>query len=165
MGTIFSAIQKFFSSEKPVRILMLGLDAAVRFFFSLSLPSVFNSSSFLHNAQGKSTLLYQMKFGECLTTVPTIGFNVETVKHSGLTMTIFDVGGQHKIRPLWRHYLVNTDALIWVVDSSDLERLDGPGTAGTHPGAVPVSSHGDTARDELKWILNNPEMGMTWNSV
>jgi len=36
----------------------------------------------------------------------------------------WDVGGQHKIRPLWRHYYTNTDALIYVVDAADSERLD-----------------------------------------
>lgn len=34
-----------------------------------------------------------------------------------------DVGGQDKIRPLWRHYFQNTDAIIFVVDSNDKERI------------------------------------------
>ena len=65
-----------------------------------------------------------MKLGELITTVPTIGFNVETVKYKNLQMTIWDVGGQDKIRALWRHYYEHTDALIWIVDSNDPARLD-----------------------------------------
>ena len=64
-----------------------------------------------------------MKLGELVTTIPTIGFNVEQVNYKNLTMTIWDVGGQDKIRPLWRHYYDNTDALIWIIDSADAERL------------------------------------------
>ena len=36
---------------------------------------------------------------------------------------MWDVGGQDKIRPLWRHYFQNTQGLIFVVDSNDRERI------------------------------------------
>ena len=39
-----------------------------------------------------------------MTTIPTIGFNVETVEYKNISFTVWDVGGQDKIRPLWRHY-------------------------------------------------------------
>ena len=64
-----------------------------------------------------------MKLGELVTTVPTIGFNVERITYRNLEMTIWDVGGQDKIRALWRHYYENTDALIWLVDSADATRM------------------------------------------
>jgi len=38
-------------------------------------------------------------------------------------MTVWDVGGQTKIRALWRHYYNNTDGIIWIVDSCDKERF------------------------------------------
>jgi len=100
MGLIISKFMASFS-KKPTRLLMLGLDAA-----------------------GKTTLLYKMKLGEYLSTVPTIGFNVESVDYKNLHMTIWDIGGQTQIRKLWRHYYAGTDALIFVVDSSDIERLE-----------------------------------------
>jgi len=53
---------------------------------------------------GKTTILYRLKLGKVVTTIPTIGFNVEIVKHENLSMCIWDVGGGDKIRPLWRHY-------------------------------------------------------------
>ncbi|KAL0385536.1 UNVERIFIED_CONTAM: ADP-ribosylation factor 2 [Sesamum radiatum] len=56
-----------------MRILMVGLDAA-----------------------GKTTILYKLKLGEIVTTIPTIGFNVETVEYKNISFTVWDVGGQDK---------------------------------------------------------------------
>ena len=75
------------------------------------------------DAAGKTTVLYKLKLGDLVNTIPTIGFNVEMVKYKSLEMTIWDVGGQDKIRPLWRHYYDGTDAVIWLVDSNDESRL------------------------------------------
>ncbi|KAF5098836.1 hypothetical protein DV451_000723 [Geotrichum candidum] len=83
-----------------MRILMVGLDAA-----------------------GKTTILYKLKLGEIVTTIPTIGFNVETVEYKNISFTVWDVGGQDKIRPLWRHYFQNTQGVIFVVDSNDRDRI------------------------------------------
>lgn len=60
------------------------------------------------DAAGKTTILYKLKLGEIVTTIPTIGFNVETVEYKNINFTVWDVGGQDKIRPLWRHYFQNT---------------------------------------------------------
>ncbi|KAL9655481.1 hypothetical protein ABK040_011874 [Willaertia magna] len=76
------------------------------------------------DASGKTTLLYKLKLDEVVTTVPTIGFNVENVKYKKHEFTIWDVGGQDKIRPLWRHYYADTNVLCYVIDSNDYERLD-----------------------------------------
>ena len=54
----------------------------------------------------------------------SIGFNVETVEYKNISFTVWDVGGQDKIRPLWRHYYQNTQGLIFVVDSNDRDRID-----------------------------------------
>jgi GTPase SAR1 family protein len=56
-------------------------------------------------------------------TTPTIGFNVETVSRKNVTFSVWDVGGQDQIRGLWRHYFLNTQAVIFVVDSNDSNRL------------------------------------------
>lgn len=77
----------------------------------------------LDNA-GKTTILYKLKLGKTSKTVPTVGFNVETVKHKNVSFAVWDCGGQERIRPLWRHYFTGTNALIYVVDSSDLGRLE-----------------------------------------
>lgn len=102
------------------------------------------------DAAGKTTILYKLKLGEIVTTIPTIGFNVETVEYKNISFTVWDVGGQDKIRPLWRHYFQNTQGshinvnshdlgLIFVVDSNDHERIG-------------------EAREELSRMLNEDEL-------
>ena len=76
------------------------------------------------DSAGKTTILYQLKMGVTVKTVPTIGFNVETLDYKGLNFTVWDVGGQDKIRDLWKHYYQNTDGLIFVVDSNDRDRIE-----------------------------------------
>lgn len=91
------------------------------------------------DAAGKTTILYKLKLGEIVTTIPTIGFNVETVEYKNISFTVWDVGGQDKIRPLWRHYFTNTQGLIFVVDSNDRERIE-------------------EAKDELSKMLQEEEL-------
>lgn len=84
---------------------------------------------------GKTTILFKLKQDEFMQPIPTIGkdcskdqqlhtslctliqylflfpssgFNVETVEYKNLKFTIWDVGGKHKLRPLWKHYYLNT---------------------------------------------------------
>ena len=89
-----------------MHIVMLGLDSA-----------------------GKTTALYRIKFDQYLNTVPTIGFNCEKVKVrsgriKGHTFLVWDIGGQDKLRPLWRSYTRRTDGIVFVVDSVDEERME-----------------------------------------
>ncbi|KAJ7188345.1 ADP-ribosylation factor family-domain-containing protein [Mycena filopes] len=116
MGANLSkALGKIFGN-KEMRLLMLGLDAA-----------------------GKTTILYKLKLNQSVTTIPTVGFNVETVTYKNVKFNVWDVGGQDKIRPLWRHYYTGTQGLVFVVDSQDRERLD-------------------EAKQELHRILSDREM-------
>ena len=64
-------------------------------------------------------ILYKLKLNQSVTTIPTVGFNVETVTYKNIKFNVWDVGGQDKIRPLWRHYYTGTQGLIFVVDSND----------------------------------------------
>ena len=91
------------------------------------------------------------------------GFNVETVQYKKITFTCWDVGGKDKIRPLWRHYFQNTDALIYVVDSNDRTSPHARGTRATQlrptrmvklfpraqPSASPASLDAPTAHARL----------------
>ncbi len=51
-----------------------------------------------------TAILYKLKLNQDVTTIPTVGFNVETVTYKNVKFNVWDVGGQDKIRPLWRHY-------------------------------------------------------------
>ena len=56
------------------------------------------------DGSGKTTLLYNLKLGSMISTIPTIGFNVETVERPDFDLSIWDVGGSSKIKALCRHY-------------------------------------------------------------
>ncbi|EOX98344.1 ADP-ribosylation factor B1A, putative [Theobroma cacao] len=146
MGAKISRIAKRFGflPQCRVRILMVGIDAS-----------------------GKTTILYKLKLGDLLKTKPTVGiqthsllrdlmadwksddnqerkkegncFNVETIECKNICFDIWDIGGQSKIRPLWRHYFLNVQGVIFVVDSTDRERIS-------------------EARNELHWILSDNEL-------
>ena len=97
MGSFFSFFKIF--DTKEYRLLMLGLDGA-----------------------GKTTVLYTMKLGDFPNSIPTIGFNYETLLYNKVKLNLWDCSGQDKLRILWKHYYTNTKALIFVIYSSDKER-------------------------------------------
>ncbi|CAL4120890.1 unnamed protein product, partial [Meganyctiphanes norvegica] len=102
-GSLLDALP---SLTTPLHVVMLGLDSA-----------------------GKTTALYRLKFDQYLNTVPTIGFNCEKIKGTigkckGTSFLVWDVGGQEKLRPLWRSYTRCTDGIVFVVDSTDIERME-----------------------------------------
>jgi small GTP-binding protein len=74
------------------------------------------------DAAGKTSILYKLKLGDITYSIPTIGFNVETVEYRKVKFTSWDLGGSGvQIR---KHFYQNTQALIYVVDSSDKERIE-----------------------------------------
>ena len=97
-----NAVRRLFTGREPEKFFMQGLDAA-----------------------GKTTMLNQMKLGKVEMHIPTIGFNVETLTYSAATVVCWDVGGRDGMRPFWRQYMQGgAAALIFVVDSTDRDRLD-----------------------------------------
>ncbi|KAL0224232.1 hypothetical protein P9112_003622 [Eukaryota sp. TZLM1-RC] len=89
-----------FFKRKPIRVVLLGLDAV-----------------------GKSNLLYRYKNGVPVQTVPTTGFNVETITHRRSRYEFWDVGGGCMIKKLWCHYTADCYAIFFVVDATDKKRL------------------------------------------
>lgn len=75
----------------------------------------------LDNA-GKTTLLYRLKDDEFVDTVPTIGLNIEEITHQGSKITLWDVSG--KSRKLWKHYYDRVDGILFVVDSTDIGKIE-----------------------------------------
>ncbi|KRY09809.1 DNA repair and recombination protein RAD54B [Trichinella patagoniensis] len=105
-GRMGKFLSKIFG-HKEMRALMLGLDAA-----------------------GKTTILYKLKLGQSVTTIPTVGFNVETVTYKNVKFNVW----------------VSTQALIFVVDCADRDRID-------------------EARQELHRIINDREMREASNFI
>lgn len=99
MGSLITNIFNSLSDMKA-KVLMLGLDGA-----------------------GKTTILYKLKLNETVSSVPTIGFNVEEINYRNLKMTVWDIGGQTRLRQMWHYYYENGNAIIYVLDSADSERI------------------------------------------
>lgn len=98
---LLTIIRKNRIKEKEMRVLFLGLDNA-----------------------GKTTILKKLN-GEDITSIsPTLGFNIKSFGYKGYTLNVWDVGGQKTLRPYWRNYFESTDAVVWVVDSSDGMRIE-----------------------------------------
>ncbi|KAL0034359.1 hypothetical protein WJX77_010983 [Trebouxia sp. C0004] len=98
---LLTIIKKVKQKEKEMRLLMVGLDNA-----------------------GKTTIVKRLNNEDITTISPTLGFNIKTMQFNGYRLNIWDVGGQKTLRSYWRNYYEQTDALIWVVDTTDVHRLE-----------------------------------------
>ncbi|EER06928.1 ADP ribosylation factor 1, putative [Perkinsus marinus ATCC 50983] len=116
MGMSLSSLFQKLVGKEEMRILMVGLDGA-----------------------GKTTILSKLKLGQVVTTTPTIGFNVETVEYKNISFTVWDACGQDKFGPSWTLYYKNAQAVVFVVDSNDRDRMD-------------------AAKEELHRMLNEEEL-------
>ncbi|CAL4150482.1 unnamed protein product, partial [Meganyctiphanes norvegica] len=103
MGLTLSTVFSRLFGKKQMRILMeyIGVDCVARV-----------------------NILFKLKCCRVFSLLVYLCFNVETVEYKNISFTVWDVGGQDKIRPLWRHYFQNTQGLIFVVDSNDRERIN-----------------------------------------
>lgn len=86
---------------------------------------------------GKTSILNRLAKKEFEMTVPTVGLNVESITYRNFVIALWDLGGAATM--LWKHYYQNTDAIIFVVDSTDRQRID-------------------LARDELINVLADPDL-------
>lgn len=76
----------------------------------------------LDNA-GKTTILKKLSEEEISQIKPTQGFNIKSLSQDGFKLNMWDIGGQKAIRPYWKNYFDRTNGIVFVVDSSDEERL------------------------------------------
>jgi len=97
-------LRKLKKTSKELRILLLGLDNA-----------------------GKTSCLKKLSDEEISHIMPTQGFNIKSLTQEGFKLNVWDIGGQKAIRPYWRNYFDNTDALIYVIDSADRRRIEETG--------------------------------------
>ena len=73
---------------------------------------------------GKTTLINYLIHGEFTETIPTSGLNREVIELPKLSLEIYDLGGQTEFRDMWADYNEQSDALIFVVDSTDDLRFE-----------------------------------------
>jgi len=99
MGAALSRLGR----KPPAKVLIAGLDSA-----------------------GKTTILQRLKYGDkvSVSTMPTLSFNAETFRAHNVQLSVWDVGGQDQLRLFWRHHYTGTQAIVYVVDSNDEERVE-----------------------------------------
>ncbi|KAM9968323.1 hypothetical protein ACTFIW_002761 [Dictyostelium discoideum] len=100
-SSFFIYIFSSFKFKKYTKILIIGLDGA-----------------------GKSTLLSKLKLGDYISMIPSVGFNIETIEYKNLKILIGNADPQYKTRALWKHNYHHSNAIIFVVDSTDRDRID-----------------------------------------
>lgn len=98
---LLTIVRKLRQRERDVRVLVLGLDNA-----------------------GKTTVTRRLNGQSISDVAPTLSFNIVTLEHEGMRLNLWDIGGQKSLRPFWRNYFEETDAIVWVVDSTALFRLE-----------------------------------------
>merc|ERR1711988_1744230 len=98
---LLSLLRNLKKDGEEFRVLMLGLD---------------NS--------GKTTALKKLAGEDIEHITPTQGFNIKSVQRDGFKLNVWDIGGQKHIRPYWKNYYQNTDAIVYMIDSADKRRTD-----------------------------------------
>ncbi|CBY09162.1 unnamed protein product [Oikopleura dioica] len=129
MGLLFTKLVKMFMDEEH-KVIVVGLDNA-----------------------GKTTILYQFLMNEVVHTSPTIGSNVEEIVCKNVHFFMWDIGGQESLRTSWNTYFADSDFVIFVVDSTDRERL--------HISKVELSkmlSHEDLSNSRLLVLANKQDV-------
>ncbi|KDQ27307.1 hypothetical protein PLEOSDRAFT_1042612 [Pleurotus ostreatus PC15] len=167
MSPLRNLITRLFSSQREAyTVSILGLDYS-----------------------GKTTLLYKLKLGEVVQTIPSIGFTVEEVEVSsaagggeGLRMVCWDMGagcgGFTHMKKLISMCIEKTNAIVWMVDSSDRLRLEESveilkeilGLTNFVNGQVPIlvlankqDMAGSMSLDEIRKAFARPLAGYTFN--
>ena len=101
MGSQYLTIKDKLIGKKEFRIILLGVDDS-----------------------GKTKIFSQLKNYKNPEAIPTIGFNIEIIYYKDIQLTIYDVGGQDKLRVLWKHHYKLSDGIIFVLDSTDNDNIE-----------------------------------------
>lgn len=108
MYTLLSGFYKYLVQKDEYCVLILGLDNA-------------GKTTYLESAKTKFTKGYR---GMNLSKITaTVGLNIGQIDVSGIRLHFFDLGGQEELQSLWDKYYAESHAVIYVVDSSDRDRI------------------------------------------
>ncbi|KAF9383060.1 ADP-ribosylation factor-like protein 8B [Podila verticillata] len=89
---------------------------------------------------GKTTLVNVIASGQFSEDmIPTVGFNMRKVTKGNVTMKLWDIGGQPRFRSMWERYCRGVNAIVFVIDAADQDKID-------------------AARTELRNLLDKPQL-------
>uniref|UniRef100_A0A8C3UGJ9 ADP ribosylation factor like GTPase 13B n=1 Tax=Catharus ustulatus TaxID=91951 RepID=A0A8C3UGJ9_CATUS len=101
MANCCSWLKRWREPVRKVTLIMVGLDNA-----------------------GKTATVRGMQGESPEDVAPTVGFSKINLKQGRFEVTIFDLGGGKRIRNIWSNYYAESYGVIFVVDSSDIERME-----------------------------------------
>lgn len=87
----------------------------------MTLVDISDTDHFILHAHRRSAGRIQF-YEDIYHIMPTQGFNIKSLVHEGFKLNVWDVGGQRTIWPYWSNYFESSDALVYVIDSSDSRR-------------------------------------------
>lgn len=109
MFTLMSGLWKYMFQKDEYFVLILGLDNA-------------GKTTYLEQTKTKFNKNYKAMNPGKITT--TVGLNIGKIDVDGIRLNFWDLGGQEELQSLWDKYYAESHAIIYVIDSSDTERID-----------------------------------------
>ncbi|KAK9504347.1 hypothetical protein O3M35_010702 [Rhynocoris fuscipes] len=109
MYTLLSGFYKYMVQKNEYCVLILGLDNA-------------GKTTYLESAKTKIIKNYKGMNPNKITT--TVGLNIGKIDVSGIRLNFWDLGGQEELQSLWDKYYAESHAIIYIVDSSDRDRIE-----------------------------------------
>ncbi|KAL1491883.1 hypothetical protein ABEB36_012410 [Hypothenemus hampei] len=109
MYTLLHGFYKYIVQKDEYCVLILGLDNA-------------GKTTYLEAAKTKLTKNYKAINPAKITT--TVGLNIGKIEVNGVQLNFWDLGGQSELQSLWDKYYNECHAIIYIVDSSDRERIN-----------------------------------------
>lgn len=89
---------------------------------------------------GKTTFVNVIASGQfCEDMIPTVGFNMRKVTKGNVTIKVWDIGGQPRFRSMWERYCRGVNAIVYMVDAADLDKME-------------------ASRNELHSLLDKPQL-------
>uniref|UniRef100_UPI0037E7B825 ADP-ribosylation factor-related protein 1 n=1 Tax=Semicossyphus pulcher TaxID=241346 RepID=UPI0037E7B825 len=108
MYTLLSGLYKYMFQKDEYCVLILGLDNA-------------GKTTFLEQTKTKFSKNYKGMNLSKITT--TVGLNIGTIDVGKARLMFWDLGGQEELQSLWDKYYAESHGVIYVIDSTDEERL------------------------------------------
>ncbi|CAJ0959452.1 unnamed protein product, partial [Mesorhabditis belari] len=89
---------------------------------------------------GKTTFVNVIASGQFTEDmIPTVGFNMRKITKGNVTIKLWDIGGQPRFRSMWERYCRGVNAIVFMVDAADEDKLE-------------------ASRNELMQLLDKPQL-------
>mmetsp|Transcript_28061 Transcript_28061/g.39187 ORF Transcript_28061/g.39187 Transcript_28061/m.39187 type:complete len:244 (-) Transcript_28061:146-877(-) len=113
MYTLLSGLYTYLTEKVQYQVLLLGLDYAGKTTFKEQCECIYTGGG---EGKGMHSRIERK-------TSPTVGLNIGKIETGRVKLLLWDLGGQEGLRQIWHNYFAEAHAVIFIVDSTDVERL------------------------------------------